>query len=164
MASTHPANKNGTIRININKRDLERWVPDDATQAVVKHWIEVGKERETLREHLETELANHERVVYEELKTLQRELQTTQETLNRYIETFTQVAHLLTVSSSLAQYELETIKFKKKRTNLTQDELNKLNLSEIKDKLFRKLLNDLFPEFKHDFLLSEVKYNEASNA
>jgi hypothetical protein len=143
---------------------LENWVPDDATQSLIKHWIEVGREREGLRDHLDSELANHQQVVFNELKGLQSDLRTMQETLNRYTEIFTQVAHLLTVSSSLAQYELETIKFKKKRSNLSQDEQNKFNLSEMKDQLFRKLLSDLLPEIKHDFLLSDIKQSGENDA
>ncbi len=164
MATTIKANKSGTLKIIIKKSELQKWVPEDAPQGLVQHWIATGRERETLREHIDSELANHERVTLDELRDLKNELQTVKDTLNRYVEVFNQVAHLLTVSSSLAQYELETIKFKKKHSSLSQEESNKFNLSEIKDKSFRKLLSDLFPEMDHDFLLTEFKPNGAKDA
>lgn len=160
MGTTIRINKSGTLRVVIKRHELLNWFPEDAPQAQIKHWMELGKERESLREHLDTELGNHEKVIFDELKRVQSELENVKETLSRIVELFAQVAHLNTVSSTIAQYELETIKFKRKHSKLSQDEANKYNLSDLKDKAFRKLLSEIFPELPHDFSLTSLQKEE----
>lgn len=164
MATTIRINKSGTLRVVIKKHEILNWIPEDAPQALAKHWIEVGRERETLREQLEEQLAAQQKAFIAEVQNLEREVSDLKEILKRYVEFFTQFAHVSTLTTSIDQYELETIKFKKKNGKLTQDESNKYNLSEIKDKLFRKLLNNYFPDIEHDFLLTNFKKNEESDA
>ena len=161
MAST--AYEKDRIRVTIGNKEWSDWVPKDAPQSMVMHWIAQGRERENLRDHVEEILATRFAAQKYDLDNLRGEIYELKNTLDQFINFFTQVAHSLTIATTAkSHFELENIHFDKtsngKKLNHESEET--YNLASIKHKIFKKLLNEFLPNVEHKFNLTNYLSKE----
>lgn len=151
MASTIKATESGTIRVNIGKKDLARWVGEDVPQSLVQHWIELGRQRQDIEDNADKK---HQDLMHN-LKDLRTEIDELRDDNRRLALLVSQVSHLLCVSSTTSHLELEELRFKSdKGASLNPSEKSKLNLFKVKDFNFRRYLSMIFPGVESDRFLS----------
>lgn len=167
MASVTREKRGGTIRINISAKDYARLIPEDANLALIKQWIERGREREDVRDHLDEIIAIRFSAQKEEIERLQNEIKELKDTLERSISFFTQVVHAtLIATTATSHYALEETHFDKKNgKKVLHENEQTYALAQMKHKAFKQLLNRLLPEIEHNLnLINFLKDEEKKDA
>lgn len=167
MVSVTREKRGGTVRINISAREFSELIPDDASRALVMHWIQIGRERESIRDHIDEVVATRFAIQQSETETLCREVAELKKTLTDFITFFVQVAHNLVVSNTAdSQFDLESIHFDKKNGDKLSHENEQIySLVQIKSKIFKQILSSLLPEVDQRFYLTNfLRDEEKKNA
>ena len=165
MVSITREKRGGTVRINISAKEFAQLIPDDANRALVERWINLGRERENIREHVDEVLATRFAAQKDEIEGLQVQVAELKSTLDRYIAFFAQVAHVLTISTTAkSQFDLESIHFEKTNGNkLSHENEQTYNLAQIKHTVFKQLMSNFFPEVAQHFNLTNFLREEEKN-
>lgn len=167
MASVTREKRGGTIRINISAKDYSRLIPENANLALVRQWIEKGREREDIRDHLDEIIATRFSAQKEEIEHLQSEIKELKDTLERSISFFAQTMHAnLIATTATSHYALEEIHFDKKNgKKILHENEQTYALAQIKHKAFKQLLNRILPEFEINLnLINFLKDEEKKDA
>ena len=165
MASITKEKRGGTVRINISAKEFERLIPDDANRSLVKHWIDLGREREGIREHVDEVLATRFAAQKDEIETLHGQVTELKKALDDFIVFFAQVAHGLTISTTAnSQFDLESIHFDKLNGNkLSYEAEQTYKLALIKHAVFKQLMTAHFPEVEQHFNLTNFLREDGKN-
>ncbi len=167
MVSVTREKRGGTVRINISAREFSELIPEEATRALVMHWIKIGRERENIRDHIDEVLATRFAIQKSENEGLYREVAELKKTLASFVTFFAQVAHNLVVSNTAnSQFDLESIHFDKNNSGKLSHEKEQIySLTQIKNTIFKQLLSSLLPEVDQRFHLTHfLREEEKKNA
>jgi hypothetical protein len=165
MTSITTEKRGRTVRINISANEFAQLVPDDANRALVKHWIDIGREREGIREHVDEVLATRFSAQKDEIETLREQVADLKKVLDDFIAFFAQVAHSLTISTTAkSQFDLESIHFDKINGNkLSHQDEQTYKLALIKHVAFKQLMSILLPDVEQRFNLTNFLRDESKN-
>ena len=152
MAVTYEPRKDSTIRVNIGQRELADWVGKDVPQSMIKHWIELGRQRQDNEETVRSELAELRKMV----QTLTSRVEELQDEVHRHVTLTSQLGHLIAVATSREHYDLENLRYRAEHSegDLSAAEKRQLNAFRVKDFNFKKYLARLFPGVVSERLLS----------
>lgn len=151
MANSSRSSKTASIRVSIGKKELLAWGGKDVPQSIVKHWLELGRQRSETNSAIGAESRN----LLKKLDDLRREIDELRDDNRKLILLVSQMAHLLCVSSASDHYDLEVLRFKEETgIKLPPIESNKLNAYRVKGFNFQRYLNRLFPGLESDHFLS----------
>lgn len=169
MVSKTYANGGSTVRLNISAKEFAQLIPEDANRALVKHWIQIGRERETIREHVDEVLATRFSAQKDEIEALRGEVADLKKSLDGLVAFFAQVAHTLVISTTAkSQFDLESIHFDKISGNkLSHESEQTYNLAQIKHTIFKQLMTHLLPDIDQKFNLTnfiQLQDEEKKNA
>ena len=124
------------IRVTIFPREQANWAAKDAPQSLVKHWIELGREREKVSQLIEERTFQIDSAISKKLETLDQKIDSIQQKLDSLIHFVVQMGNLSAIASAVDQYQIELLKYKEKQGDLTFTERNQLNLCKRKEKNF----------------------------
>ena len=160
MATTTKANQNGTFRIHIHQREIDKWLPADTPQSLLKYWIDLGRERDqAIRK-----MAEMAQGIEAELVNLRQSIHELRDQCERQAHLLVQATKLLAVATTPAHYQMEVIQFNSQHKELNHDERNQLALLKIKEANFDRYLKKHFPGIPSDSLLRTEIEERAPNA
>ncbi|MCB9229684.1 MAG: hypothetical protein H6618_08745 [Deltaproteobacteria bacterium] len=154
MASVNKDSKRNRIQLTISASDIEKTWGPDVSLSLVKHWIELGRDRHNQSLKIEAQAE----ILAESIRQLEEEVRSLKTALSKSTELLLHTSKLVNLASTLSHYELEVLKARKKAGKLTEHEASKSLLAEIKEENFERFLSEEFPGKSADrFLATTTK-------
>lgn len=154
MATVTKSSKRNRIQVTISATDIEKsWGPDTPL-ALVKQWIEIGRDRQKNQ----IKEATQNKILSETVASLEQEVREMRSSLSRITDLLLHTSKLVNMASTFSHYELEVLKARKKAGKLTEAESGKNLLAEIKEENFDRFISEKFPGESADrFLATTTK-------
>ena len=150
MASVQKTKKKERIQVTIFPKDVRETWGEDTSLSLVKHWIELGRDRhKTILESI----ANIERLE-KALEKLSHEMESIAESQLKLTKLLLRTSRLLAHISTSPHYQLELLKVRKRDGHLNEQEAHQHLLAEIKEENFKRYAEREFPGIDTDFFLA----------
>lgn len=147
MPSTSKEKKRKDIRVSLSQKDLDAIGAKDVPQERVIQWIKIGRERAEISEIMER--------MEQQILELKADIEAIKNEQRRHIALSANHENMSVVLSSLEHFKLKLLRKKvAENVSLTEEERSTNKLIEIKSKVFRSFMDQMFPKLKTSSFLN----------